>query len=31
VLDYFSGAIDDVRIWNRALGGADVRAIARQP
>jgi hypothetical protein len=31
VLDYFSGAIDDVHIWNRALTSAEIRAIAQQP
>ena len=30
VLAYFSGAIDDARIWNRALTAAQVRAIAQQ-
>ena len=30
VLAYFSGVIDDARIWNRALTAAQVRAIAQQ-
>ena len=31
MLGYFSGVIDDARIWNRALTAAEVRTIGQQP